>query len=817
MVTSLLKLFKPKAGKNSSSINDEKLERARSLDQQRQFADAAAICRELLEIQPDHFDSLILWAEIAAKKGDPEQAIELYARIIDLKPEFAPAYYKRGNLLKDSGQMEEALSDYDRAIALDPAYAAAFCNRGVVMERLNRLDEACDSYSRAIILNPNDALAYYNRGSVLRSLKQPEEALASYNRAIAVKPDFAEAHCNSGILFMELKQWDAALASINRGIEIEPRFFQAYYNRGVLLQRRKQSDEALASYADAIEINPRYAEAYCSRGVLLTELGQWDTALESLDRAVTLEPGFAEAYCNRGNLYAELSRHEAALADFDKAIALKSDYADAFYNRANSLVHMKQFAAAITSYDQAFALKPDMDFLLGMRRHAKMNICDWNDLESDVRGLTAGIEAGESVSPPFPILGLLDLEPLNRRAAEIWVREKHPMNPVLPAIPKHPARNKIRIGYFSADFYDHPVAVLMAELFETHDRSKHDVTAFSFGPHFQGGMRKRLEKAFDLFVDVRAKSNKEISLLARSLSIDIAVDLGGFTGNSRTGIFAMRAAPIQINYLGYPGTMGADYMDYLIGDRTVVPEEHQGHYTEKIVYLPNCYLPNDSARTIADTVFTREELGLPPTGFVFCCFNNNYKITPSTFESWMRILSRVESSVLWLSQNNPTAASNLRREASRRGINPERLIFASRMSSLPEHLARHRAAGLFLDTRPYNAHATAIDALWAGLPVLTCIGEAFACRVAASLLKSIGLPELIAPTTERYEDLAVRLAANPQSLAEIKRKLADNRLRAPLFDSASFTKDLETAYRMIHERYQAALPPDHIYVAPAGC
>jgi protein O-GlcNAc transferase len=296
------------------------------------------------------------------------------------------------------------------------------------------------------------------------------------------------------------------------------------------------------------------------------------------------------------------------------------------------------------------------------------------------------------------------------------------------------------------------------------------------------------------------------------LNIDIAIDLGGHTGNSRTRIFALRAAPIQINYLGYPGTMGAEYMDYLVGDRIVVPEAQQQHYTEKIVYLPNSYLPHDSSRAIANTAFTREELGLPPAGFVFCCFNNNYKITPDTFDSWMRILRRVENSVLWLSRNNPTAESNLRREALRRGVDAGRLVFADRMPSLPEHLARQRVADLFLDTRPYNAHATALDALWAGLPILTCIGEGFAGRVGASLLNAIGLPELIAATPALYENLAVQLAENPQHMAEIKQKLARNRLKTSLFDTRAFTKHLEAAYAKIHEGYQANLPPEHIYV-----
>jgi predicted O-linked N-acetylglucosamine transferase (SPINDLY family) len=443
-----------------------------------------------------------------------------------------------------------------------------------------------------------------------------------------------------------------------------------------------------------------------------------------------------------------------------------------------------------------------------------MNLCAWSDLAADVERLTAGIEAGAAVSAPFPVVALLDSAPLQLKAAQIWVRERFPRQPVLGEIPRHPARDKIRVGYFSADFHAHPVARLLAELIERHDRSRYEVTAFSFGPDTQDDMRQRMEKAFDRFIDVREQSDTQIALLSRSLGIDIAVDLGGHTANSRTAIFALRAAPLQINYLGYAGTMGADYMDYLIADRTTIPPAQRAHYAEKIVHLAACFLPHDSTRAIADTAYTRADLGLPHAGFVYCCFNNNYKITPAVFDDWMRILRRTDDSVLWLSQNSPLAAANLRREAARRGVGAERLIFADRMASLPEHLARHRAADLFLDTRPYNAHATAQDALWAGLPVLTLIGATFAGRVAASLLEAVELPELITTTAGQYEDVAVALAAEPQRLADIKRRLADHRRTAPLFDTASFTRHLEAAYSLMHARYQADLPPDHIDVAP---
>jgi predicted O-linked N-acetylglucosamine transferase (SPINDLY family) len=354
----------------------------------------------------------------------------------------------------------------------------------------------------------------------------------------------------------------------------------------------------------------------------------------------------------------------------------------------------------------------------------------------------------------------------------------------------------------------------MAGVFEAHDRSQYEVLAFSYGPHSQDEFGMRLERGVDRFIDVREKSDRDVVLLAREMEIDIAVDLAGHTGRARTGIFALRAAPMQVNYLGYAGTMGADYMDYLVADGTVVPQGDERYYAEKIVKLPHSFLPHDSGRAIARKVYTRDELGLPANAFVFCCFNSSYKITPELFSSWMRILARVPDSVLWLSQSNETAVSNLRREALQLGIDSERLVFAGHVPSPADHLARYRAADLFLDTRPYNAHATAIDALWAGLPVLTFPGSGFAARVAASLLKTIQLGELIAASAESYEDMAVRIAENPQLLAATKEKLARNRCDSPLFDTIRFVKHLEMAYSRMLESFHAGLPPEHIQVPP---
>jgi predicted O-linked N-acetylglucosamine transferase (SPINDLY family) len=368
------------------------------------------------------------------------------------------------------------------------------------------------------------------------------------------------------------------------------------------------------------------------------------------------------------------------------------------------------------------------------------------------------------------------------------------------------------VGYFSADFHDHATAYLVAGLLESHDRSRFDVLGFSFGPDSQSAMRARLRKACDEFIEVRSESNPDVVCLARQRQIDIAVDLKGFTQDSREGVFALRAAPVQVNFLGFPGTMGADYMDYIIADRTLVPDASRCHYTEKIVYMPDSYQVNDAKRVIADRAFTRNELLLPAIGFVFCCFNNPFKILPDTFDTWMRILRRVNGSVLWLFEENPVAADNLKHAASARGVDPERLVFGKSMD-LPAHLARHRAADLFLDTWPYNAHTTASDALWSGLPVLTCPGESFASRVAASLLNAIGLSELIAATPREYEELAVSLAGDPTRLAGLKQRLAERRLTAPLFDTTLYTRHLESAFQAMHLRYCAGLAPAHIHVA----
>ncbi len=650
------------------------------------------------------------------------------------------------------------------------------------------------------------ALALHQQGKL-------DEAEALYHEILCSEPRHFDALQLLASVAAQKKNSLEALELFDQVLTINPGHPFILNNRGNALKELKRYEEALASYDKAIVLYPDYADAYNNRGNALKELRRYEDALLCYDRALALKPDNAAVHNNRADVLLEMKRYEEALVSYDKAIELQSDDADAYNNRGNALQELRRNEDALLSYERALELKPDYKFLSGMCLHSRMKMCDWSAFDDQVHQLAEKIERHEQVSLPFPLLALTDSLSLQKKSALIYVQERFPESHALPEIPKLNRHDKIRIGYYSADFCNHPVSFLTAELFELHNRERFELVAFSFGPEKKDEMRERVKVAFDRFIDVRNLSDMEVAELSRSLEIDIAIDLGGFTTDSRTGIFALRAAPIQVSYIGYLGTMGAAYIDYLIADATIVPEESRKHYSEKIVYLPS-YQVNDTKRRIADRVFTREECGLPQKGFVFCCFNNNYKITPGTFDGWMRILLQVEGSVLFLYADNDSAAVNLKKEAESRGVEGERLIFGKRLSR-PEYLARYRVADLFLDTLPYNAGTTASDALWAGLPVLTCMGESFASRVAASLLNAIRLPELITSTQEEYEALAIELATNPEKLGQICSKLEQNRFTTPLFDTQLFTHHIEEAYREMYERYQADLPPDHLVVEPS--
>ena len=602
-----------------------------------------------------------------------------------------------------------------------------------------------------------------------------------------------------------------ALNFFKKAQKIKPDDNLINFNLAKALSEIGNNLEAIKYYKIAIRLDKNHFGSWLNFGRSLDQLKRYDEALFHYDQAIKLKPDYAEAYYNKGNTFKNLKRYDEALSHYDQAIKLKPDFVQAYNNKANIFKNLMRYDEALSNYDQAIRLKPDYEYLFGMSFHIKMFMSDWQNFEFNVKSLSLQINENKKSSISFPFLALTDSSSIQRKCSEIWVNDKHPFNSSLGPILKSRHRDKIKVGYYSPDFREHAITHLLAEFFELHDKNHFELFGFYFGPPDSSKMHKRVSSAFDQFIDVRLKSDKDITLMSREIGIDIAVDLAGFTALARTDIFAYRAAPIQVNYLGYPGTTGAEYIDYIIADSTLIPSKSQQYYSEKVVYLPNSYQVNDRKRVTANKVFTREELGLPIEGFIFCCFNNIFKITPGTFDGWVRILKAVNSSILWLLEDNPIAVLNLRKEAKFRGLDPNRLVFAKKINS-SEHLARHYVADLFIDTLPYNAHTTASDALWTGLPVLTCAGESFASRVAASLLNAIELPELITTTQEQYEATAIDLANNPEKLKAIKYKLKRNRLTTALFDTPRFTKHIEAAYKQMYERYQADLPPNNIYV-----
>jgi protein O-GlcNAc transferase len=834
---------------SQSSTLPADFRQALAFHQAGRLAEAEQIYRQILQGQPKHFDCLHLLGVIHAQRGNyaeavsqidvalevnpsaasahnnrgnalwqlqrPAEALASCERAIALKPDYAEAFNNRGNALRELQRPEDALASYDRAIALKPSYAEAFNNRGVALWALKRPDEALASCERAIALKPDYAEAFNSRGNALRDLKRPDEALASYDRAIALKPNYAEAFNNRGVALAELKRLDEALASYDRAIALKPNYAEAFDNRGNALRKLQRLDEALASYDKALALRPDQADTCNNRGVALHELNRGDEALASYDRTLALKPDFAEAHFNRGNALQELKRFEEALASYDRAIALKPDYADAFNNRGTALQELQRLDEALASFDRAMAAKADHPHAFGGAADCVIKLCDWDRRAGIAADLNAHVLGKKSIIPPFVPLGYSDDPGLQLQCARNYIEEKVPLPPRplwTGAVWRH---DKVRVAYLSADFRQHPMMQLIAGLFERHDRSRFEIIGVSFGVDDGSEMRKRAVAAFDRFYDVRGKGDAEVAQLLHDLQVDIAIDLMGYTQDARPGILAYRPAPIQANYLGFPGTTGAWFIDYIIADKTVVPLEHQPFYAERIVHLPDCYLVDDTGRNIAAEMPSRQEAGLPENGFVFCCFNNNWKIAPDVFSVWMRLLGAVEGSVLWLLRDNESAEWNLRKEARARGIDPVRLVFAGRLP-LDAHLARHRLADLFLDTLPCNAHTTASDALWMGLPVLTREGTAFAGRVAASLLYAVGLPELVTHSLEEYEALALKLATDPPRLGSIRRKLEANRLTHPLFDTDRFRRHIEAAYTAMWETWQLGEPPASFAVEQLG-
>ncbi len=571
-------------------------------------------------------------------------------------------------------------------------------------------------------------------------------------------------------------------------------------------------DAAAAAYQRALMIEPDHAVIHENLGTELAHLGRLEAAAACYRQALALAPNVAQVHGNLGIILRQLGRRDEAVASYRRAIALAPSFAEAHNNLGNILKEMQDLNGAIAAFRRAVALKPGLSEALSNLTYARKSACDWRGLDKDEAQCRALVRSGTGEIAPFVFLSLSASPEEHLACARSWAKAKMRQISALPPRAVTP-REKLRLGYISGDFRHHAMGTLAAELFELHDRSRFEVIAYAYNGDDGSALRRRMEQGFDRFVDIRALSHADAAKLIRADGIDILVDLTGHTEGARLPILAWRPAPIQVNFLGYPGTLGTTCMDYVIADPITVPMTDQPYFDEKIVHLPQCYQPNDRQREVAARTPSREECSLPDAGFVFACFNNPYKITPVFFDVWMRLLRAVPESVLWLLKTNAAAEANLHREAVSRGVDAARVVFAP-LAAPPEHLARQRCADLFLDTLPYNAHTTASDALWVGLPVLTCKGTSFAGRVAASLLGAVGLPELVTQSLGDYETLALKLATDTAFHAAIARKLAANRPTAPLFDTDAFARDIEAAYRRMWEIWAAGKPPEAFAVAP---
>ncbi|MGH6920585.1 MAG: tetratricopeptide repeat protein [Geminicoccaceae bacterium] len=789
------------------------LKEAVALHQSGKLGAAESAYLRILAAEPAHGHAQRLLGVLRHQQGRHAEALALIDGALSVDAADAEAHCNRGNVLLALKRAADALASYDRAIALRPDDADTFYNRGSALLELGRFEEAVASYDEAIGLLPRHSQACCNRGNALLALARAEEAVASYDRAIALGPDDAAAHYNLGNALMRLKRYEDASASYDKAIAVRPDYAEAHSNRGNALLGLKRVDEALASFERAIVLKPDYAEAHSNRGNALLELRRVEEALASYEAAIALEPDHAEIHANRGNALFELQRIEDALTSYGRAVALQPNSAQAHANRGNALKELQRFAGAIASYDTALALDPGHKYAFGAAADCAMKLCDWEWRERHQDELRARITDRTSIIPPFVTLCHFDDAKLQLRCARNLIGDRIGTPP--PPRATGPARrhHRIKVAYLSADFRRHATAYLIAELVERHDHERFEVIGVSFGPDDRSDMRARLAGAFDRFIDVTRSSDAEAAERINRCRVDIAVDLMGHTQYSRPGILAPRPAPIQASYLAFPGTTGADFIDYIIADPIVAPFDQQPYFTEKIVHLPDCYQANDTTRRIATRIPTRQECGLPADGFVFCCFNTSWKIAPAVFDVWMRLLRTIPGSVLWLLRDNADAEANLRKEAAGRGIDPARLIFADRLAP-DEHLARHRLADLFLDTLPYNAHTTASDALWAGLPLLTCRGGTFAARVAASLLNAVGLPGLVTNTLEDYEALALRLATDDSLRRRVRESLEANRATHPLFDGARFRRHIEAAYETMWRLWQRGESPRSFSVEP---
>lgn len=803
---------------------------------------------------PSPYETDYLEALLLHRDGKTPQAIDLLFKMAETAPGFLQAIFNLGVMLEEAGRFDEALNVYNYILDISPKYSQARFNMAHIYQRAGHVKDAERHYRQFLEQTPYHSGANCNLGAILIDQGRFNEALPYCEKAVMLELDNPNARNNCGIVYAQRGDFAKAEKAFRHALKIKPDYESAQRNLDMLEKQKsnpaattpsapaqavqsgnahlaaRELEQAEQAYRKALLINPDHVDALINLGMCLNLMRRYADAEGVLKRAVSIEPGNPDAHCNLGNLYRDQQHFDEALAAYEKSIKAQAGFFEGWYNKG--LVHeqLGQHDAALAAFKKALELSP-AKILEANPQHAaalsrliieQQQLCLWDRIDEYKERLEAVVRSQDAdlrqAYEGFLVstLQTISADPaLQRRSAE----QSSKLNFGAVAKAYDPARplpcdsrkgGKIRIAYVSADFHQHATAYLIAGMFERHDRSRFEIYAYSYGPGDKSAIRQRIEKGVDRFIDVAGISDKQAAEHMVKNGIDIAVDLKGYTQNHRMGILASRPAPLQAHYLGYPGTIGAPFIDYFLADAVSAPASMESHFSEKLVRVPGSYQINDDKRLASESTPSRKECGLPEEGFVFASLNQNYKITPQQFDIWMRLLSQVQGSVLWLYLTNDAAADNLRMEAKKRGIDPSRLVFA-RYKPLADHLARCRHIDLFLDTYPVNAHTTASDALWMGIPLVTYAGETFVSRVAASLVSAAGLPELVTSSPADYEALALKLAQDPTMLSALRQK-AQAAKNSPLFDTAATTKAIEQAYLQMIERHKQGKLPENFSV-----
>ena len=773
----------------------EKLKLVDSLIQDAKYHEAFQVLTEIINLYPNHLDATYKLGAISLLLNKLNDALYYFKQCVLISDNQPQVWLSLGNVQMALNNYPESILAYKKTIALDKNFVEAYSNLSIALRRSNDLAAALKACDMAIELSPGNPIFYSNRGLILNDMARFEEAVVSYHSAIHLNSNYADAYYNLGMSLLSLKRHEEAIKSYNNFIKLNPNFHLAYIRLGNAFFELHRYDEAMDQYKVAIHLKPDSAEAYFRLGNALGELRRNEEAIAHYETAIRLWPDFAEPYNNLGNLLTQLKRNEEAIAHYETVIRLNPDYAEAYFNIATLLNKAKLYEEAMRYYEKAVCLKPNMDYVLGEYLYRKMNLCDWSDYDNLLNLIIEGIKLDKKIIHPAQTLNVIEDPKIQKDAAEIYAKTFNQDNQT--KFNKPLLSNKIRIGYFSADFGAHVVAYLTNDMYKLHDREKFEIFAFSFDDD-KSVMANEIKLNFDHFFEVGSMSDQEIISLIKSNNIDIAIDLGGYTEKARPSLFSIRVAPIQISYVGYLGTTGSKWMDYLIADNIIVPDEMKDFYSEKILYLPHFQV--NSQLSISSKTFTKESCNLPKDKFIFCCFNQSYKIIPSVFSLWMEILSKAKESVIWLVSSNDLHKKNILSEATKRGVNEDRIIFAPYLP-YDEHLKRMQLADLFLDTSPYNAGVTASDALRVGVPVISRIGQTFAGRMGASILNTLQLEELIVTSDKAYVDLAIQIYSNPIEHKHLKDKIYKAIFTSDLYKTEVFVKNLESILTGLYENY----------------